>query len=198
MKRLQDAPLFALLFALAALAATAAGCGTSPANSAGNERPEAEGPKVTQPYAVRDGGGSAKRPAAEPPLRLATATEPVTKPSDEPHARGPAIIRFEDWDMPETAAKALGGIGAAAVPDLAQSLSDPNPLVRRRAADILARIGPEARDAVPALIRALDDRDEEVRKSAARALGEIGPAAKDAVPHLIEALREPGKIGSGD
>lgn len=193
MQRLQDARF--LLFCLLSTLATATGCGSGSAEKADSNLPVAQGPKATQPYAVR-GSGSASRPG-ESPLRLATATEPVTEADSEPRSRGPAIERFEDWDMPETAAKALGGIGAAAVPELSRSLTDPNPLVRRRAADILARIGPEAQDAVPALIRTLDDRDEEVRKSAARALGEIGPAAKDAVPHLIEALREPGKIESG-
>lgn len=127
-----------------------------------------------------------------PPVKLAVATEPVS----ESPAPLPPIVPFERWDMPETAAEALGRIGAAAVPQLAQALRDPNPLVRKRAADILARIGPDARDAVPVLIQALDDPEEDVRKAAVRALGEIGPAAEEAVPHLIDALREPAKINA--
>lgn len=176
-----------------------AGCGT------GKESSEPTAPKVTRPYDVRGEQQSAapggKTPSA---IQLATATEPVTPGGGAarnanaaaPQPTTSPIEPYEQWDMPETAAKALGRIGQAAVPQLSQALDDPNPLVRRRAAEILARIGPDAKDAVPALIRALGDRDEEVRKAATRALGEIGPGAADAVPVLIEVLREPSRIDS--
>jgi HEAT repeat protein len=70
-----------------------------------------------------------------------------------------------------------------------QSLDDPNPLIRYRAARVLARIGPDALEAVPALVRHLNDVDISVRREAARALGQIGPQAAEAVPPLIEALK---------
>jgi HEAT repeat protein len=91
--------------------------------------------------------------------------------------------------MREVTIDALGRIGAAAVPALVEVLADPNPVVRRRAAQALARIGPDARDAVPDLIVALQDRNEEVRKSAARALGQIGPDARAAIPALMDELK---------
>ena len=97
-------------------------------------------------------------------------------------------------NLGEEASRALGRIGAAAVPDLARALSDVDVAIRRRACETLARIGPEAKDAVPALIRALDDNEPAVRRAAARALGEIGPAAAPAVPALIQALKEPSLL----
>jgi HEAT repeat protein len=69
-----------------------------------------------------------------------------------------------------------------------EALHAPDPLLRRQAAQALARIGPDARDAVPDLIAALQDGNEEVRKYAARAIGQVGPEARAAVPRLLEEL----------
>ncbi|MCA9212305.1 MAG: HEAT repeat domain-containing protein [Planctomycetales bacterium] len=108
----------------------------------------------------------------------------VAKPSNAAEKLKP----YKDWTFTETAIDALGRIGEAAVEPLVKSLDDPNPLVRYRAARILAKIGPDAFAAVPALVKHLSDVDESVRKEAARALGQIGPQAADAVPELIRAL----------
>jgi HEAT repeat protein len=78
---------------------------------------------------------------------------------------------------------------AKAVPALVSALNNPKAVVRRLAADALAKIGPAAKDAVPALTGSLRDEDVEVRYRAIRALGNIGPAASSAVPGLIEALK---------
>jgi len=103
----------------------------------------------------------------------------------------PFVVRLErDLDMHETAARALGRIGAPAVLELRRALTDVDPSVRIQAAEVLARIGPQAEEAVPDLIVALDDENEEVRKAAARALGQIGPAAAAAVPALMRSMRE--------
>jgi HEAT repeat protein len=61
---------------------------------------------------------------------------------------------------------------------------------RRRAALVLGRISPAAKEAVPALIAALKDEDEGVRCCAADALGHLGPVAKEAVPALIATLKD--------
>lgn len=106
-----------------------------------------------------------------------------------PHSR--VVVRdVRDWDLPETAARSLGRIGSAAVPELTKQLTDRDPEVRERAANVLARIGPAAKQAVPDLVAALDDDDQAVRKSAALALGQIGPAAADAVPALTRVMKE--------
>lgn len=198
MRNESSASLCKLVSAAALLFGTIVGCGTSKQSPERAQAPEVAGPKVTRPYDVRRGRRQA---AAEPPpfpVQLATSTERIAEQTTPPRTGEPAIKPFQEWDMPETAAQALGRIGEAAVPQLTLALSDPNPLVRKRAADVLARIGPDAKDAVPALIRSLGDRDEKVRKAATRALGEIGPGAAEAVPRLIEALREPARIDSPD
>jgi HEAT repeat protein len=69
-----------------------------------------------------------------------------------------------------------------------EQLGDPDPAVRRQAANSLAAL--EAKEAVPGLITALKDKDTGVRASAAEALWSIGPEAKEAVPDLIAALKD--------
>jgi HEAT repeat protein len=90
------------------------------------------------------------------------------------------------------AATTLWGMGAkarAAVPGLAQLLSDTETGLRVAAAMALANMGPAAKDAVPALVVALKDRESEVRQWAAKALGAIGPGAQAAIPALVQAAR---------
>lgn len=99
---------------------------------------------------------------------------------------------FPEWSEQEAAAEALGRIGAAAVPHLVEALSSHDPQVRRKAVEVLGRMGPDAAEAVAALVPLLDDPDERVRKAAIRTLGQIGPAAKDAVPALMQRLLAPG------
>lgn len=68
-------------------------------------------------------------------------------------------------------------------------LKDSNYSERKRAAQALIRIGPQAKDAVPDLIRMLrSEKDGVMQGLAAYALGAIGPAADDAVPTLADAL----------
>ena len=62
--------------------------------------------------------------------------------------------------------------------------------VRPRAAAILARFGPAAKEAVPALIRTVQSDDPLTRHEALLALGAIGPAAKAAVPAAVKALQD--------
>jgi hypothetical protein len=103
----------------------------------------------------------------------------------------PVVPEFRQPTEQETAAAALGRIGRAAVPALIQTLGHRDPQVRRQAALVLARIGPDAADAVPELIELLGDADKDVRTAAARALGQIGPEASKAVPALMRQLVEP-------
>jgi len=149
------------------------------------------------------GGGSRSPDSGSPASGKAAAQRgdgdlPVTAPArrvgssdDAQSAQSRLVVRLErDLDMHETAARALGRIGAAAVPELRRALADGDPAVRIQAAEVLARIGPEAESAVPDLIVALEDENEGVRKAAARALGQIGPAAAPAVPALMRSMRE--------
>jgi HEAT repeat protein len=62
---------------------------------------------------------------------------------------------------------------------------------RDKAAEILGRIGPKAKDAVPTLIYALRDLDDyTLRPQAARALGRMGAEARPALPYLKDALHD--------
>lgn len=112
---------------------------------------------------------------------------------DEPAANSePFVIKpIDAWSEQETAADALGRIGSAAVPALTEALRSNDPDVRLKAAEVLARMGTDAKPAAADLTRLLDDPDERIRKAAARALGMIGPDAADAVPALMRSLTQP-------
>lgn len=97
---------------------------------------------------------------------------------------------LEQWTEQEAAADALGRIGPPAIPQLIELLKSANPDVRLIAAQVLARMGSDAKEAVPHLIPLLKDPDERIRKAAARTLGRIGPDAAAAVPELMQALVE--------
>jgi hypothetical protein len=100
------------------------------------------------------------------------------------------IRRREEWTEAEVAADALGRIGAPATPQIVTMLDDPDPRIRRRGAEILARIGSDAEEAIPVLIRLVEqDPDLQVRKAAAFALGQMGPKAEAAIPALTRMLR---------
>lgn len=104
------------------------------------------------------------------------------------------VPTFEERSEQQVAAEALSQIGPPAVSDLRAALKSRDPRIRREAAGVLARMGPEAKEAVPDLTRLLDDEDEATRKIAVRALGRIGPDAAAAVPALMRTLLEPKSI----
>ena len=108
----------------------------------------------------------------------------------DPAAVTPALLDalgHGDADVRRAAARALGGLGAAALPVLKAPLSDSDPEVRRAAVEALGWIGVEA---VPDLTDALRNDAPEARRAAARALGRFGPAAKSAEAALIETVND--------
>jgi len=80
---------------------------------------------------------------------------------------------------------------AAALPRLADTLTDADEQVRRATLEVLERYGPLATAAAPAITRALKDSDRFVRWAAVRTLGAIGPAARPAIPALMKLLEDP-------
>lgn len=83
--------------------------------------------------------------------------------------------------------RALVGV----VPDLGQSLSDPDRRVRLAAIDTLEALEQDATPVVPDMIPALADPDRFVRWATARTLGKLGAArARGAVPGLARLLRD--------
>ncbi|NEO54024.1 MAG: hypothetical protein F6K54_13620 [Okeania sp. SIO3B5] len=77
----------------------------------------------------------------------------------------------------------------AAVPGLILLLEDSDSYMRKRAAEILGRIGSES--AIPGLILLLEGSNEKVRESAAEALGKIG--SETAIPKLVPLLEHLNK-----
>jgi HEAT repeat protein len=83
----------------------------------------------------------------------------------------------------------LRAVDKADVPRLIKQLGDKDVLLRRQAAELLSRLGPDAKPATEALMKALQDNDAFVVRFAAKALGGIGPEAKQAIPTLARLLR---------
>jgi hypothetical protein len=67
----------------------------------------------------------------------------------------------------------------AALPLVIAHLHDVNRLCRMAAAELIARMGTEAKAAVPDLVELLDDKDEAVRKLALSGLSRIGLGSSD-------------------
>lgn len=111
-----------------------------------------------------------------------TALMPVER------ATSPILKPYEKWTEQEAAADALGRIGSPAIPYLQQALRSGDPAAKKQAAEVLARMGSDAKPAVDDLVALLDDPDPEVRKVAVRTLGRIGPEAAAAVPALMQSL----------
>ncbi len=85
-------------------------------------------------------------------------------------------------------ADALGAIGAAAVPPLAELLADKDtaPHVQRRVLRALGAAGPEG---AAELVRVLEKGNAALRPEAVRILGQMGPAGVGALPRLLEMAK---------
>ena len=126
----------------------------------------------------------------EPRLR-ALASRALVDLRAKPDALMPSLLRQLQGGRPEVwpdVMNVLAGLGDAALPGLIRALGLKE--VRPRAAAILARLGPSAKEAVPALIRAAQSGDPLARHEALLALGAIGPAAVAAVPVAVKSLED--------
>ncbi len=89
---------------------------------------------------------------------------------------------------------ALASLGTDARPAataLCHALKDPDPAVKRQAADVLGGLGPAVRDAArEALVNALHDADPDVGASAAAALAKMGPPTKADDTDLLLSLTD--------
>jgi HEAT repeat protein len=95
------------------------------------------------------------------------------------------------------AALALGELGPtarAAVPQLAEALSDERPDVRRELLLAIGRIGADAAPAVPQITTLITDKDQAVRNAAAYALGQIGPPAASSLDALRAGLKSEDEL----
>ena len=98
-------------------------------------------------------------------------------------------LAFDEDAVFEAVSDALVIIGAASLPPLKIVLGHPNFIVRRRAALILARFGPQARHAAPELVGLLTDPRGEVHDAAEKALLQMDEAA---IPALTDGLKSAG------
>jgi HEAT repeat protein len=89
----------------------------------------------------------------------------------------PLMAALRETETRSAAALALRAIGKDAAPELTEALKDNDARVRRVAAEVLGRIGPDAKTAVPGLLEACKDKDGTVREEAATAVKRIDPEA---------------------
>ena len=103
------------------------------------------------------------------------------------------MLKSKDGNQRWGAAMALGHLSPppkGVVSALVDAMKDPQPVVRRYAAEALGRYdGPEGETAMQALLAAMRDPDFWVRNSAGRSLASHGKAAAEAVPAIIRLLR---------
>jgi len=82
--------------------------------------------------------------------------------------------------------------GGRPVNDWVRALSDPNPALRKKAADKLGNVGSNDPAVVAALCGGLQDQDADVRCAVILAFVKIGPVAKEAIGPLKAMGRQDG------
>jgi len=100
------------------------------------------------------------------------------------HAEGRDLIRIRAyWGL-----RGLGASAKPALPFLIQQFSTNNDLIDFDF-DVLARLGPEARETIPVLMRAFHGTDSQMRFYAARALAKIDPDNPELLPTMLADLK---------
>lgn len=95
-----------------------------------------------------------------------------------------------DATVRDAAADALASFPHQSLPALVQMLGSADHLDQARAAQVVARIGAQAKAAVPALVAVLSGPPDTAHKAVVEAMASIGPDASPAVPALMRMLRE--------
>jgi HEAT repeat protein len=103
---------------------------------------------------------------------------------------GIASLRRMETGVTRVVGADLSSLEAGAVPGHIEALHSPDPSARKKAAHMLAQIGPEARAATPTLLKVAKDPEGEVRTVAVMALGETSQGTQDAIPELIESIKD--------
>jgi hypothetical protein len=99
-------------------------------------------------------------------------------------------LRDRDAIVRNAAADALASSPRQSLPALIQMINSADHLDQARAAEVVTRMGVEAKAAVPALVAVLGRSPDAPYKAVVEALGGIGPDAGPAVPVLMRMLRE--------
>jgi HEAT repeat protein/lysophospholipase L1-like esterase len=116
-----------------------------------------------------------------------------------PEARGARTaltlrVRDNDANVRWRAMTAIATLGVdrdCCLTGLLEALAQEGGPGRAEAAQLVGKIGADAREAAPLLAQSLRDSREEVRAQAAVALGLVGPGARSAVPALVAAFDDP-------
>lgn len=124
----------------------------------------------------------------------AQALNALRQIGEEPKALLPAmfkVLRRKETNLHPAAAQIVFMVGPS-VPEeiIARLKNEDAPGVRLACLQVLAMVGPPAKDAVNDLTKALADPAPRVRMVAARALGNIGPDARSAVDALTKASKD--------
>lgn len=137
--------------------------------------------RVAAASAIRNAARGGRRVREQLERDAVPAVAELLADSAHPAVRTQAVAVLRDF-----------GADAAptSVPALAGALGDPDPFVRRPAAEALGALGASGRSAVPRLAGALRDDDFRVRRAAARALALVGGAPATVGPALVGALRD--------
>jgi HEAT repeat protein len=92
----------------------------------------------------------------------------------------------------------IGPLAKPAIPALKTWFSSPNPRMKARSAEAVARIDPEqVGPAIVVLLEMISRKQGRDRDSAVSSLIRVGPAAKSAVPRLVEILQDPRTASAG-
>ena len=121
-----------------------------------------------------------------PLLALVLLARPVLVRADKGAQDLVETLRDDDEATAKASEAMLVKIGPDAVRPLQKALNDSNFRVRRRAAETLARLGPQAKRAAPDLVQLLGDAQFDVHAAAEKALIAMGD---DAIPALADALK---------
>lgn len=101
------------------------------------------------------------------------------------------VLRGKHTNLHDQAAQLVYQIGPDSVGEVITLLKkEEAPALRQTFLQMLAMVGPPAKDAVDELVKALDDKSPRARMVAARALGNIGPDAKAALDALAKAEKD--------
>lgn len=101
-------------------------------------------------------------------------------------------LKSDDPAVRDGARDGLVKAGASSVPGLVELFEGKDAVLRARAASVLEKLGPAARNAVPDLLKGLQKNPQAtttVNLLAIRVLGRIGPPAQEAVPTLVKGLQ---------
>ena len=125
--------------------------------------------------------------AEDPNVRAATASE-LVEAGERSLPLLSRLLRSPDDRVRLEAFDIAYRLGPAAVPLLADMLTDDRVSSRRQAADLLIDLAPDTEPVQPALSCGLKDEDPVVARDAARALGALGERAGPSVGPLADAL----------